>query len=361
MGLVGGVLAVGALTAIALDAPPSPPAALDPASTTSSGTKGLILLLHALGAEAHVGPVVPTNAKGVALLLDDRLSSLDRRSLRRWVDAGGELVSTDPLSPLSDVRFDESTQDATVSPAPEGTWPGCAIGSLSDVHHLDIGGSQLLQPEAGQVGCFPAGHGDYVVIRRQGAGTVVVVATPNVWTNGSLGHDDDSVLAADLLVPPTGTQLTVIGASPVGSGTEGLLGLISPHLIEALWGLVAALVVAILWRARRLGRPVPDRVPVELPGSGLVVATGHLLQEGRHRATASEALRQELRMTLDEQVGTPRDLPDADVAAIAAERTGVPAPQVLAALTGPVPEDDAALTALGRQVEHIRSEVVRVR
>ncbi len=357
--VVRAVVALILLAAVAATAPSSPPRPLDPRSTAPDGTKALVLLLGRLGAHVGVGALQPPSGRGVALLLQDRLGPADRAALRRWVDAGGALVVTDPLSPLAGVSDDGSTQNAVTPTSPRG--PGCDLEAVRDVRSLDTSGARLLRAGPGQLGCFRAGQGDFVVARAEGAGTIVVLASAAPWTNADLADADDSVLAAGLLAPEPTTIVTVVGASPVGGGQTGLIGLISPRLVEAFWGLIGAFVLLVAWRARRLGRPVADAVPVELPGSGLVAATGNLLQEGAHRGEAATLLRADMRRLLAERLGAAPDLPPGAAAAVASARTGVPADRILAALEGPTPPSDAALLGLARMIEQTRQELSSAR
>src|SRR6266581_6954843 len=76
---------------------------------------------------------------------------------------------------------------------------------------------------------------------------------------------------------------------------------VAPRVRLAMWQLVVAFAVLVLWRARRLGRPVAEAQPVQIPGSELVVAVGNLLQRARGRGQAAGLLTDDLRRTLAER------------------------------------------------------------
>ena len=119
-----------------------------------------------------------------------------------------------------------------------------------------------------------------------------------------------------------------------------------------------AAVVYALWRARRLGRPVAEPQPVALAGSDLVAAVGGLLDRAGSPGHAAEVLRADLRRFLTDRLGVPPQAGDDALAAVAAERTGVDADRLRAALgAGPV-TDDAGLVALARAIDRIREEVL---
>ena len=135
----------------------------------------------------------------------------------------------------------------------------------------------------------------------------------------------------------------------------------SRRVKDGLWQLLVAFGLFALWRARRLGRPIPEPQPVQIAGSELVVAVGNLLQQGRRREATAAMLQSDLRRTLSERLGVPVTAPPAAFAAATAARTGLDPATVEAALSPQPPADDAALVALARRVEALRNEVTHAR
>ena len=126
----------------------------------------------------------------------------------------------------------------------------------------------------------------------------------------------------------------------------------------ALVQLGVAFVSSPLWRARRLGRPVLEPQPVDLPGSELVIAVGHLMQRAGSSSRAVDAIRGDLRRDLGERLGLPPGLDAEQLAVVAAQRTGADADALLSALTRPV-HSDADLLVVARLIESVRTEVTR--
>jgi hypothetical protein len=190
----------------------------------------------------------------------------------------------------------------------------------------------------------------------------VLLGGPDLWTNARLGHEDNSVLAANLLTSAgDGRPLAWIVGPRAGSGHESLLALMPPRVKEGLIELALALLLLAGWRARRLGRPVVETPPVELPGSELVVAVGNLLEQGGRRDDAAAILRQGLRRSVVDTLGVAWSAgPDA-VASVVADRTGLDRAMILHTLVGPVPAGEAELVALARQVDRIRQEMAHAR
>src|SRR5206468_2825944 len=75
--------------------------------------------------------------------------------------------------------------------------------------------------------------------------------------------------------------------------------------LAAFVQLLVAFVAAALWRGRRLGRPVPEEPPVEVPASELVLAVGALRQRGRQRQRAAHDLATRARRVLADRMGLP--------------------------------------------------------
>ena len=182
----------------------------------------------------------------------------------------------------------------------------------------------------------------------------------SVLVNRELGEADNAVLLASLLVPVEGTTVQVLQPPLPGGGDAGLTDLIAPRVRLALWQLVVAFVLLALWRARRLGRPVAEPQPVQLPGAELVVAVGNLLQRAKGRGQAAGLLTDDLRRTLAERLGLPPSTPADQVADTVAARTGIPRERVLRTLTRSTPRDEAELVALSQAIDTVRREVTRV-
>jgi hypothetical protein len=330
---------------------------LDPASPGPLGTKGLVEVLGELGGRVDVSADDPGAATDVALLLSDDLTPGRRQSLLDWVARGGTLVVADPSSGVTEVEQVATTRIGLLDAELQRR---CAVPALADVGRVAAPGGVVFGiPEGGRA-CFPRNDGAWLLLQPVGAGTVVRLGGASVLVNENLGEADNGVLLASLLVPAEGTTVQVLQPPLPGGGTAGLGDLIAPRVRLALWQLVVAFVLLALWRARRLGRPVADPQPVQLPGAELVVAVGNLLQRAKGRGQAAGLLTDDLRRSLAERLGLPASAPPDQVADTVAARTGIPRERVLRTLTHPAPRDEAELVALSQAVDTIRREVIRV-
>jgi hypothetical protein len=340
---------------------------LDPASPGPLGTKGLVEVLRALGGRVVVSADRPGTGTEAALLLSDDLTPERRRALLDWVGRGGTLVVADPGSDVTHVEQAGTTRIGLLDAELE---PRCAEPALAGVRRVAAPGGVVFRvPKPGTGGtsgtgaraCFPRNRGAWLLIQPVGAGTVVRLGGASVLVNQELGKADNGVLLANLLVPVGGTTVQVLQPPLPGGGNAGLGDLIAPRVRLALWQLVVAFVLLALWRARRLGRPVAEPQPVQLPGAELVVAVGNLLQRAKGRGQAAGLLTDDLRRSLAERLGLPPSAPAGLVADAVAARTGIPRERVLGTLTRAAPRDEAELVALSQAVDTIRREVTRVR
>jgi hypothetical protein len=167
------------------------------------------------------------------------------------------------------------------------------------------------------------------------------------------------VLAAALLVPAPGTRMAFVDGFDDLTGDRSLWDLVAPGVRWGLLLLGVALVVFGLGRARRLGRPVPETLPVELRSAELVIAVGTVLERHGVAHEAAERIRAETRRRLAATHGLPGDASPGELAAVVAARHHLGAAETFAVLA-PRPAgarvdllaETAALDRLGRRSAH---------
>ena len=344
---------------------------LDPGSTGPLGTRALVEVLKELGAGVTVRDEVPAPGTQTALLLSDQLPADLRAELRAWVEAGGTLLVADPTSEVTHVSIADIAGAGGLLAQPLER--GCAVPAFSRIPTFDNADGALYAVEAGAVGCYLHDGNAFALVQAVGEGTVVRLGGPSILTNGQLADDQNAGLATAVLAPASGTRVQVIwpglgGAQPGDGGPDGpglggasLSDLLPSGVRAALWQLAAAFVLLALWRGRRLGRPVVEPQPVDLPASELVVSVGNLLQRAGRRDQAAATLAADLRRFLAERLGLPASSGAGTVADAAAARTGIDRERVLDALdTGPT-TDERDLVRRAQAIDAIRREVTRVR
>jgi hypothetical protein len=358
------ILALVLLVAAVAGNPKSAGPPLAPTSTSPPGAKALVELVQQFGATVDVTPTPPAvGTADTVLVLRDELNPAGRAALQDWVRGGGTLVVADPTSDLDLSAPARAPGPLGYVTAPNELTASCSLPATQGIGQIDPTGGVLLRRRPGVTACFSGDSGGnaYLLAAPVGRGTVVQVGGPAIWTNGRLGHLDNSVLAVNLLAPRPGTRLVWLRGRAVGGGHASLWQLVPARVKEALAVLVLGGLLVAAWRGRRLGRPVLETPPVEVPGSELVVAVGHLLQQGHRVEQSAALLRSELSRTLVDRLGVAAALGPEVLAEVAAARTGMDRRAILATLAGPVPTDEAGMLRLAQDAARIRQEVARVR
>jgi hypothetical protein len=328
--------------------------AYDPTSTSASGTKALVDTLRRLDVDVGVDAGAPTARTTALLVLVDGMSDAQRDAISSWVDQGGTLVVADRDSPLNPFRAARPTFLGFVR---RDLARHCSVPALEQVGHVVIPKAALLRVRPPATGCFTSGEDGWLVTQPQGRGNLVALGGADAFTNSSLGDGDNGLLAVTLLAPTRSAHVQVLPLPAPGGGRKTLADLISANVKLALLQLGVAFVVYALWRARRLGRPVPELQPVEIPGSELVAAVGRLFQRAHSRAHAADLVRDGARRSLAQRMGLAPDAPVTEVAEAVALRTGRSPDDVHAVLAGPEPVDERALVMVTQETERLTREV----
>jgi hypothetical protein len=228
-------------------------------------------------------------------------------------------------------------------------------------------GGQLYSLPAGTRGevCFPSGSsgaGSLVAVRRSGAGDAgdaVVLGQADVLTNAHLDEDANAALALRLL--GTRPSLTWLVPDPLRTAPDGNASLSALLPSWVRWVVVQAclaLLLALLWRARRLGPVVREPLPVAVRSAETLLGRARLYRRARAADRAAATLRTAVLRRLAARLAVPPAAgPDA-VAVRAAEVAGRDPGQVRALLLGPRPPDERALVRLADELDALEHAVV---
>ncbi|MEU4380381.1 DUF4350 domain-containing protein [Micromonospora echinofusca] len=128
-----------------------------------------------------------------------------------------------------------------------------------------------------------------------------------------------------------------------------------------LWALLAQLAVAALlaalWRARRLGPPAPEPLPVTVRSAETVLGRARLYEKAGARDAAARTLRAAALDRLTPRLHLPPTAPPADVAAAVSARTGDDPRWTDEVLHGAEPETDGELLDLARALDRLTRAV----
>ncbi|MEV0002308.1 DUF4350 domain-containing protein [Micromonospora sp. NPDC050980] len=121
------------------------------------------------------------------------------------------------------------------------------------------------------------------------------------------------------------------------------------------WAILAQLAVAgllaVLWRARRLGPPVAEPLPVSVRSAETVRGRARLYRRAGARDTVAATLRDAALDRILPRLNLPPDTPDDEVTARVAAGTGDDPQRVAELLHGPAPADDRELLELARELD----------
>ncbi len=202
--------------------------------------------------------------------------------------------------------------------------------------------------------CFPAGYGNsglYADTRLPGH-RVTVVAGDRWLRNDTITENGDAALAlrvfgrhakltwylpgVDATAPPT----------QAGEGEIDMWSLLPPWSRAVLAVLLVAGAAAALWRGRRFGPLVSEKLPVEAPASEVSSGLARLYRQAGARGHAAAGLRATTLHRVAPRLGLPASASPDVVVERLARATGDPPGRLRELCYGPPPPTDTDLVAL---------------
>ncbi|MGX1475155.1 UNVERIFIED_CONTAM: hypothetical protein RKD50_003963 [Streptomyces canus] len=247
--------------------------------------------------------------------------------------------------------------------------PDCALPAAQRAGTADTGGIRYTVTHPGYDECYPSERLPTLVRvpAASGDGDTVVLGAPDILYNNTLDEQGNASLALQLLGsrPHLVWYLPSLSdSSATGPGEEkDFLDLLPSGWLWGTLQLFFAAALAALWRARRLGPLVPEKLPVAIRASETVEGRARLYRKANARERAATALRSTTRTRLAPLVGVPvtqAHAPEALLPALSAHlhRDG-DGQSLRSHLFGPPPGDDAALISLADQLDALEREVRR--
>ncbi|MER6998433.1 DUF4350 domain-containing protein [Streptomyces sp. NPDC000410] len=358
---------------------------LDPRSADRYGSRAVAELLKSQGVTTRVVTTLDEAAAATGpdttllVVTPDLLTDHQQETLRTAVvPSGGRTVLLAPGMPSLDILAPGVRAD---SPVPVSTLdPQCFFAPAQRAGRAEIGGEryvidQLPDAEA----CYlDGGLPTLLRIKERSDGDVILLGSPDFLHNERLSKEGNASLALQLLgsKPHLVWYLPSLSdPSAVADGTndrsddssreedEGDEGSFADLIPSGwLWGtlqLAVAAVLAALWRARRLGPLVTERLPVAIRASESTEGRARLYRRTDARDRAASTLRSATRIRLAPLLGVaPKDAhsPDSLLPAVSAHLTDGER-DLRTLLFGPAPADDAALIRLADQLDALEREV----
>jgi hypothetical protein len=208
--------------------------------------------------------------------------------------------------------------------------------------------------------CYPvdARDGSYVVIRRGGR-TITVIGQSDGLTNRYAGEDGNAALALRTL----GAQPELVWYTPdplelaAGQEAQSLSDLLPDWVLWVVVQLVLAVLVAMAWRARRLGRLVPEPLPVIVRAAETQEGRARLYRQASARGRAAATLRTTTLRRLANRLAAPAGTTPERLVALAAAATGRDEHALHRLLLGRAPENDGALVSLADELDAVEQDL----
>ncbi|MEV0967416.1 DUF4350 domain-containing protein [Microtetraspora glauca] len=358
--LVGLLVLVTALVPVLLSSPGTEGRPLDPGDSSDVGAKALAQLLGGRGVSVErvdsVSALISAAGPDSQLLIGDT-DFLSEADARRIAGSGQDRLIVGAVPHLDVLAGGLLVKEHVRTRSRE---PRCDLRAATGAGSAHLGGVSFTAP-AGGAGCYPAAGHPTLVRYTTGGRTVTVVGDGAFMTNLRLAEDGNAALAMNLagarprliwLVAPEQWDPTLAG--PEG---RSLGDLIPSGVSWAVVQLAVAVGVVALWRGRRLGPVVAERLPVVVRAAETVEGRGRLYRARRARDRAALALRAAAIDRLAPRLGLPPTAAPDEVVAATAARTGLDAREVRATLYGAVPADDGGLVALAGYLDTLERQV----
>ncbi|WP_225221513.1 DUF4350 domain-containing protein [Microbacterium gallinarum] len=340
--------------------------ALDPQSAGPTGTRALVEVLRDQGVAVrvvrdHVGAGSALDGGPATLVLPDT-PALSDDGLQDLVDRAADVVLIEPRARSLDLLLPGAE---TAGYAPLGTTdPDCDLGDAVRSGAIEPG-IALMPPDAdaaatpGFSACYPAGDGYGLLVGPHGDGRAAAVDGTDLFTNARLAEDGNAALAINLM----GRHPLVVWYQP-GTGdtdiadTDLSIGELTPPWVSPVIVLViVAGVAAGIWRGRRFGPLVAERLPVTVRASETTEGRARLYAQSRDALHAADQLRLGALGRLGRTLGLGPAASAPEISDAAAARAGVDAGAARRILIDDIPVSDADLVSLSLQLRHLEDAV----
>ncbi|MFJ1894539.1 DUF4350 domain-containing protein [Streptomyces sp. NPDC088115] len=355
---------------------------LDPRSADRYGSRAVAELLKDRGVSVRVVTTLKdaTSAAGpdttLLVTAPNLLTPGQQRILRTaTTDTVGRTVLLAPGPPSVDtlapgVRANSAAPVTTRA-------PGCSLDAARLAGTAETGGLRYSTDRLDALACYPAdGLPSLLLLHHPAAGDTALLGSPDILYNDRLDKQGNASLALQLLgsqphlvwyLPSLDDPSAASGGEHDDGGTGdrsagGESSFISLIPSGWLWGalqLALAAVLAAVWRSRRLGPVIAERLPVAVRASESTEGRARLHRKTNARDRAAAALRHASRTRIAPLVGvSPRDAhsPASLLPAVSA-RLSTADDGLRELIFGSAPSDDAALVLLADQLDSLEREV----
>ena len=334
---------------------------MDSDSTASDGAHALVTLLRDEGVtvvEATDLATVEREARADTLLIAPQTYHLYGAELLRRLDTlPGDRLLVEP----SNATLEQLAPEVIGGEFTEfgGLRPDCELRAATQAGTVRFDGAATFDA----AGAVPVTRCYDGALARYSAGdrTVTTVGSAHFMTNAGLLQEGNAALAMNL----AGDRSRVIWYAPQvpqveqTGGDARLFDLVPKQVSWLVWQLVLVVVLLALWKVRRIGPLVAERLPVVVRASETVEGRGRMYRSHQARDRAGDALRAATLQRMLPRLGLGPSAAPPEVAQAVNQRCGLDPQQVAHSLYGPPPATDADLVSLARALDDIERQVAQ--
>ena len=338
---------------------------LAPTGTGMTGSRALVQVLRQHGVATtsatnlNDAESAVSDASATTVLMYDPDRFLDSDQLAQLRDIAAHVVVISPGA--NEVRaLDRNISligDSTASPSAHCDLPAAVrAAKIADGGHA----YRLAGEGTSYSRCFPSGDNDFTLIQnRTGATTLTIVGSTKSFENRYIGDSGNAALAINLLGSSKNLVWYLPSLEDVGAGGRTVtLAQSAPAWFPTFTVLVfLVLIAAAIWRGRRFGPLVIERMPVIVRSSETMEGRARLYQTSSARVRALDSLRIGTLTRIGRMCGLPRTADVDEIARSVATLLGRPFAEVRGVLVDALPGSDAELVHSSDELLRLESDV----
>lgn len=335
--------------------------ALDPESAGPNGTKGLVQVMRDHGVDVQVvrsrGDAAEALAHGAATLVVADTPALSDEAVENLFDAAEDVVLIDPRARTLDLLIPGAVTAGVADG--EKVAPACGLGDAERSGAVAPGAVFDADDSTGVAACYPAADGYGLLVKERGEGRVAAVDGTALFTNEFLAENGNAALGVNLMArhPLVVWYQPGLGDTDLTDADPTLGELTPPWVSPVIVLLLVAALAAAVWKGRRFGPLVAERLPVTVRASETTEGRARLYARSRDALHALDQLRLGALGRLGRLLGLGPSATAIEIADAAAARTGIDGAAARRILIDDIPAGDADLVELGLQLRHLEDAV----
>lgn len=341
---------------------------LSPTSGSPNGARAVVAVLRDQGVDVETVATLAdlrqldADPGATTILVYDYYLVLGPEQREELLDLADRIVVIDP--------WDDELADFAPGVELDGSGgrgpfeTDCDIPAATKAEEVDGSayGYDVTEAENDVTGCFETGDDTYALVQTRTAGTeVVLLGLSAALTNGTILEAGNAALALNLL----GEDETLVWYRPDVSELESgevatPQSLTPPWVTPVILLLLFLTLVAGVWRGRRLGPLVTEKLPVIVRSNETMEGRARLYERAGAREHALDSLRVGAISRLAKTCGLPRRSTVDEVITTVAALTGRDADAVADLLVDRIPTNDSALVQLSDELLLLEAETTRI-